>query len=185
MEFDAPASAQTFRPGMASSASALLVLAALLIVAVYVEMKERRIPNWLTLSGMGLGLLIGYLHGTTAFWSSLGGLAIGFGFLFLFYVFGGIGGGDVKLMGAAGALLGVELVKPALFYTAAIGALMAIIIIIWRKDFWACCAKGMRDLVTWKKKSGDTAAKAEPLTVPYGVAIAAGCVMALVVNALR
>src|SRR5674476_228169 len=97
----------------AGSMPALLVLALMLAIAVYVELKESRIPNWLTLSGMALGLLIGYLHGTAAFWMSLGGLVIGFGFLFIFYVFGGLGGGDVKLMGAAGALMGANLIKPA------------------------------------------------------------------------
>src|ERR1041385_7904954 len=97
---------QTHFQANAALTPALLVLGLVLIVAVYFEMKERRIPNWLTILGMGLGLLIAYLHSTAAFWSSVGGLVIGFGFLFIFYVFGGIGGGDVKLMGAAGALMG-------------------------------------------------------------------------------
>ena len=164
------------------SISGLLVLAAMLGFAVYVELKERRIPNWLTLSGMALGLLIGYLHGEAAFWMSLGGLVIGFGFLFIFYVFGGLGGGDVKLMGAAGALMGADLIKPALFYTAFIGAFLAVMMVVWRKDFWARIGWGVRRLAFWRKANGEQPAPGSPIAVPYGVAIAVGCLLALFVK---
>lgn len=160
----------------------LLVLAAVLTIAVYLELKENRIPNWLTLSGMGLGLLIAYLRGTPVFWSSLGGLAIGFGFFFIFYVFGGVGGGDVKLMGAAGALMGVELIKPALVYTAFLGASLAVLIVIWRKDFWLRIATGFRRLAFWRKPAEAESPKPAPITVPYGLAIAAGCLLAIIVK---
>ncbi len=164
------------------SVTAFVVLAVMLAVAVYLELKERRIPNWLTLSGMALGLLIGYLNGTTAFWMSLGGLVIGFGFLFIFYVFGGLGGGDVKLMGAAGALMGADLIKPALFYTAFIGAFLAVMMVIWRKDFWARIGWGMRRLAFWRKEDAEPLAPSAPIAVPYGMAIALGCLLALLVR---
>ncbi len=163
----------------ADSIPALLVLATMLAIAVYVELKERRIPNWLTLTGMALGLLISYLHGTGAFWMSLGGLAIGFGFLFIFYVFGGLGGGDVKLMGAAGALMGADLIKPALFYTAFIGAFLAVMMVIWRKDFWMRIGWGLQRLAFWRKGEAQPLAPNVPVAVPYGMAIALGCLVAL------
>ena len=161
------------------SVYALVVLAVMLAVAVYLELKERRIPNWLTLSGMALGLLISYLDGSASFWSSLGGLAVGFGFLFIFYVFGGVGGGDVKLMGAAGTLMGVKLIQPALLYTAFIGAFLAIILVVWRKDFWARIACGLQKLAFWRKEGISPMVPSTPVTVPYGLAIAIGCLVAL------
>ncbi len=167
---------------MAGLGSGLLVLAVMLAVAVYIELKEKRIPNWLTLSGMALGLLISYLHGTTAFWSSLGGLAIGFGFLFIFYVFGGVGGGDVKLMGAAGALMGVEMIKPALFYTTFIGAFIAVMMVIWRRDFWLRISLGLHSLAFWRKQDKNQPAPLPAIKVPYGTAIAIGCVLALLAS---
>jgi prepilin peptidase CpaA len=166
----------------AGSMPALLVLALMLAIAVYVELKESRIPNWLTLSGMALGLLFGYLHGTAAFWMSLGGLIIGFGFLFIFYVFGGLGGGDVKLMGAAGALMGANLIKPALFYTAFIGAFLAIMMVIWRKDFWARIGWGFSRLAFWRKDGTEQPGPVSQIAVPYGVAIAIGCLLAIFVK---
>jgi prepilin peptidase CpaA len=157
----------------------LLVLAVMLTIAVYTELKESRIPNWLTLSGMAAGLLIGYLHGNMFFMSSLGGLAIGFGFMFIFYLFNGVGGGDVKLMGAVGALMGVDLVKPALFYTTFIGAFLAVMIVIWRRDFWLRIGQGVRQMAFWRKEKKEQMVKLSPVTVPYGIAIATGCLLAL------
>jgi prepilin peptidase CpaA len=169
--------------GNLNSMPAFLVLAIMLAIAVYIELKEMRIPNWLTLSGMSLGLLISYFDGTPAFVSSIVGLFIGFGFLFIFYVFGGVGGGDVKLMGAAGALMGSALIKPALVYTAFIGAFLAIMMVIWRKDFWMRIIWGMKRLAFWRKGDGVELAPPAPIAVPYGMAIALGCLLALLVGA--
>jgi prepilin peptidase CpaA len=163
--------------GTANSTSSFLVLAVMLAIAVYVELKERRIPNWLTLSGMALGLLIAWLNHTLA--SSIVGLLIGFGFLFIFYVFGGVGGGDVKLMGASGALLGFHLIQPALVYTAFIGAFLAVMMLIWRKDFWMRLAVGFQKLAFWRKDSVTELQPPAPIAVPYGMAIALGCLLAL------
>jgi prepilin peptidase CpaA len=163
--------------GNANSMSAFMVLAVMLAIAVYVELKERRIPNWLTLSGMALGLLIAYLN--HALPSSIFGLLIGFGFLFIFYVFGGVGGGDVKLMGAAGALMGAHLIQPALVYTAFIGAFLAVMMLIWRRDFWMRLALGVRKLAFWRKESVAEMEPPVPIAVPYGMAIALGCLLAL------
>lgn len=162
----------------------LAVLAVMLTLGVYAEIKESRIPNWLTVSGMGLGLALGYLNlpqGLT-FASSLIGLCTGFGFLFLFYVFGGMGGGDVKLMGASGALLGAHLIGPALFYTAIVGGFMALMVLIWRDSLWTGVKKGL-GMVMSRKKPVDTeseaVAGAPVTTIPYGLAIATGCLLAL------
>jgi prepilin peptidase CpaA len=154
-----------------------MVLAVMLAIAVYVELKERRIPNWLTLSGMALGLFIAWSNKTLP--SSIGGLLIGFGFLFIFYVFGGVGGGDVKLMGAAGALMGARLIEPALVYTAFIGAFLAVMMVIWRKDFWTRIALGFKSLAFWRKGDGTEVEPPKPIAVPYGMAIAMGCLLAL------
>ena len=161
---------------------ALVVLGLMLIIAVYMELKERRIPNWLTFSGIGAGLAIGLLRGGEAMWSSGGGLAIGFGFLFVFYLFGGVGGGDVKLMGASGALLGTSLILPAMMYTAVLGALLGVMMVIWRKDFWARIAWGMGRLAFWRPGEEAGPPPSSPVTVPYGLAIAVGCLLALLVR---
>ena len=162
----------------------LVVLAIVLIVAVYMELKESRIPNWLTLPGMGIGLMLGYLPGGLSLQSSLGGLGIGFGFLFMFYVFGGIGGGDVKLMGAVGALLGHALAVPALFYTAILGGFMALMVLIWRKSFWSGLKAGAMMFIRGRKATEENKEKESLGTIPYGLAIAGGCLAALMAGSV-
>ncbi len=163
-------------------AAPVVVLGMVLTVAVYLELKESRIPNWLTLTGMSIGLLLGYLPGGLTFPASLLGLCVGFGFLFLFYVFGGIGGGDVKLMGAVGALLGGNVVGHALFYTAVIGGFMAVTVLIWRGGLWLGVRRGVMRLFKGKRLPESPDDTTPAATVPYGLAIAAGSLLALLLS---
>lgn len=79
----------------------------LMLVAVVIDIRVRRIPNWLTVPACVLGFV---WHGAAAGWEGLGfaagGFAVGFGILFVLWLIGGGGGGDVKLMGALGAWAG-------------------------------------------------------------------------------
>ena len=76
-------------------------------IATATDLKNRKIPNWLTVSSAIIGLLFHiFTAGLDGVWFSLGGFAVGFGILFVLWMIGGGGGGDVKLMGAVGAWLG-------------------------------------------------------------------------------
>lgn len=77
------------------------------LMASVSDLRTRKLPNWLTVPAFVAGLAF---HGVTGGWSGLGqalaGFAVGFGILFVLWLIGGGGGGDVKLMGALGAWLG-------------------------------------------------------------------------------
>lgn len=83
------------------------VVAVFILTAAVLDVRTRRLPNWLTVPMFAAGLLF---HGITGGWSglgfALGGFATGFGILLVLWLIGGGGGGDVKLMGALGAWLG-------------------------------------------------------------------------------
>lgn len=80
---------------------------ALLALAVWCDMREHRIPNWLVLSLAVAGLLHQVLlNGAVGSLYALGGLAVGIAFFIPFYIGRGMGAGDVKLMGAAGTIVG-------------------------------------------------------------------------------
>ncbi|MCD0462702.1 A24 family peptidase [Roseiconus lacunae] len=85
----------------------ILAMIALTSIATYVDLKERRIPNALTVSAALGGVAWGaYSGGLAGLLASIGGFAVGFGILLALWLIGGGGGGDVKLMGAVGAWLG-------------------------------------------------------------------------------
>jgi len=56
----------------------------------------------------------------------LEGAALGFMFLLLPYLYGGIGAGDVKLLAVYGTLLGPNLIITAFFYGAILGGVVAL-----------------------------------------------------------
>jgi len=84
-----------------------VALAAVLVTAVWSDLRSSRIPNWLTFTAMGIALLghvwLGGLQGALF---SLAGLGAGLGLFVIPYVSKGIGAGDVKLMAAIGAIVG-------------------------------------------------------------------------------
>lgn len=74
------------------------------------DVRTRRIPNLLSGGAMVGGLLLNGLYGGgQGLAGSLAGLALLIGLLLPPFALGGIGGGDVKMMGGVGALLGVQL----------------------------------------------------------------------------
>lgn len=108
-----------------------MLLIVLLAAAVF-DVLYRRIPNWLTVSGVVLGIamnaVIGAPEGGLVF--SLVGLAVAFGIYVLLYAVRAMGAGDVKLMAAVGALVGWERWFGIFFVTALIGGVMALILVL-------------------------------------------------------
>jgi prepilin peptidase CpaA len=112
-----------------------LVLVVILLVAAIFDIRYRRIPNWLTMSGVLLGFamnaLIGPPEGGVLF--ALEGLAAGFGVYLFLYLLRAMGAGDVKLMAAVGAMVGWERWFGIFLVTAIIGGLMAFVLITIRR----------------------------------------------------
>jgi prepilin peptidase CpaA len=99
--------------------------------AAWLDWRARRIPNWLTVPALFIGLVL-----SAAFWrwpglkSSLQGVGIGLGVLLPFVLVRGIGAGDWKLMGALGAYLGPYRLAVVLFGTVLITGAMSIVEVI-------------------------------------------------------
>ncbi len=96
-------------------------------IACAIDLRERRIPNWLTFGAALAGIAYQlYMHGMEGFWAGGAGWLVGIAVFFAPFALGGLGAGDVKLVAALGAWLGpVEIVWLAL-YTAIAGAVLAI-----------------------------------------------------------
>lgn len=82
-------------------------VAVLTALATFWDVKERRIPNNLTLPVFFAGLIYQVVfNGLSGLGDAGLGFLVGFGTLFLLWMVGGGGGGDVKLMGALSVWLG-------------------------------------------------------------------------------
>ena len=90
-----------------NSALLNMTLMAVLVTAAVTDLRSYRIPNWLTVSAMACGLISHtVIDGQHGFVTSLEGLAVGLALFLIFYITGGMGAGDVKLMAAVGSFLG-------------------------------------------------------------------------------
>jgi len=113
---------------------AVILLAALVTVAGVSDLRTRRIPNWLTLSGVLAGLAMNsFLYGFDGLKRSLAGLCLAFGVYIVMYALRAMGAGDVKLMAGVGAIVGSGDWFGIFLITAVIGGLSALVLILWRK----------------------------------------------------
>jgi prepilin peptidase CpaA len=102
------------------------------IAAVVEDLRRRQISNWIPVFALAAGLAIHSIErGWTGAASALGGAIGGFAVFLVFYILGGLGGGDVKLMAGFGGLLGVDRIWVASWWTAVLGAAIALAVLAW------------------------------------------------------
>ena len=146
------------------------------LAAVIEDLGWRRVSNWTSGGAVAGGLIVHYLQkGWPGAWHSLLGALIGFGVFLVFYLMGGMGGGDVKLMSGFGALLGDGRILPAALLAAASGGVMALGYlavrgILRRSRIWLGVA------VPEAPPGGDKSRE----SIPYAPAITLGAWLALV-----
>lgn len=170
------------------SVEAKFALGALFIslVGAIVDVKSARIPNWLT--GGGLLVALGF-HTYLAGWPGLETAVVaalaGGGVLFLPFVVGGIGAGDVKLMAAASAWVGIHHALALIFATAIAGGVFAIGYIAFHRRtsetlarVWQICRFHL--LFGVQPHPDVTGPSADLMHFPYSVAVAAGTFFVLV-----
>ena len=159
-----------------------LCLLALAVICVYTDLARRKIYNAVTVAGLALGLVLAYLlDASTPGYPNISGavvaMLLGGGLLFLAYLAGGLGAGDVKLMAAVGALCGRwGFVLLAMMYTALVGAAIAAGILIWKGQLLRGLKDSARAMFTFRGRKRQEGEKV--LTVPYGLAIGVGTIWA-------
>lgn len=115
-----------------------LVLLAIVLAAAIYDVRYRRIPNWLTVTGVVVGIgLNAFLNKAVPgiLKSSLIGLGVAFVVYFVLYALRAMGAGDVKLMAAVGAIVGWPNWFGIFIITAILGGIMALIVVVARKRF--------------------------------------------------
>jgi prepilin peptidase CpaA len=161
-----------------------ILLLIVVMACVATDLYRRKIYNVVIFPGMLAALLgHGMMEGWAGLSQSLIGLFAGLGILLIPYLMGGIGAGDVKMLALVGALKGASFAAVSAVYMGAIGGVMAIGCIIFRKrtrEFFAAviftlCARICRIPLPWPAQD-----KSEPAAaLPYGVAIGGGALATL------
>jgi len=107
------------------------VLAALLvaITAGVTDWRHRRIPNWLTMAGLAAGFL---LHGVDVL-APLQGAGLALAIHLPLFALRALGGGDVKLMAALGAIAGWRAWLTIFVFSAVLGGVWALALAIRHK----------------------------------------------------
>jgi prepilin peptidase CpaA len=104
------------------------------LVAGWTDWRSRRIPNWLTVPALLLGLAANTLAlGWVGAKDSLLGAGLGLGLLLPFVLLRSLGGGDWKLVGALGAFLGPPRLIAVLLATILVAGAMAAVLIVWKR----------------------------------------------------
>ena len=101
--------------------------------ACVTDLRSGRIPNVLTFSAAAIGLVAHAIAGGfDGALTSFAGLAVGLALFLPFFLLGGMGAGDVKLLAALGAWLGPGPVFALAVYTSLIGGVLAVVIAVGR-----------------------------------------------------
>jgi prepilin peptidase CpaA len=166
--------------GWMSSRGNLLIPLALTCWIAWGDLRTRRIPNYLTLGTAVAGLAYNVMsHGLPGLVSGLLGMLLGFAFLILPYVWGGMGAGDVKALAALGAWLGPKLIVLLFCYMGVAGGVIAMGYLVWRGSLWEKIKQGwtfLLNLLLCRPSEAPRPPSSAQLTegIPYGVAIAVG-----------
>lgn len=103
-----------------------------------IDLRLRRVPNWLTLGIATLGIVMaGFRLGAVSMAAALVGFALGFTLMLPGHFIGATGGGDVKLLAALGTILGPFGILTAFLYAAVAGGVLALVVAMRRRSLGA------------------------------------------------
>ena len=160
-------------------ASAVLTL--LLLLAACADVRSRRIPNALTITGLAAALALRLVAGPGAAVEGLLGALLAFILVLPFFVLGVFGGGDAKLLIAIGAFMGPRELLGALLVIASVGGIIGVID-AGRKGVLLPvlynCGEILKHWGTFGRRGASRSlATVGALAIPYGVPIATGALL--------
>lgn len=154
------------------------MLVVLLATVIYTDWRWLRIPNIVTYPTMLVGLMLGALEGfpgalfASGFIDHLAALVLAFALAYPFYAAGGLKAGDAKLLMAIGAMRGTAFLLGAAVWGSLLGGVIAIGFIVFRR-FARPAVEGQPNTMAAVMKT----------SMPYGIALGLGGLIALALEA--
>ena len=155
------------------------------VILSYLDCKERRLPNWLTLGGAAVALLWRFAYGGLPLLvDGLAAAVVGGVFLLIPFLMRGAGGGDVKMLFAAGAIVGWGRILMMIWTTSLVGVVFGVGMLIFGKLDGSRLKHYLRCTLDWRydRKAGREnlpAADSERVRVPFSIPISAGVLWVL------
>ena len=149
----------------------------LALLAGWTDYRSRRIPNWLTVPALAVGIALNAVAGG---WgglkTSLLGAGLGLLLLLPFVLLRSLGAGDWKLAGALGAFVGRDVLLNLLLGSVFVAGIMAVALIIYKgrvRQTLRNMGHLISSLVTFRMPGSEVSLdNPQSLRVPYGVALA-------------
>jgi prepilin peptidase CpaA len=164
-----------------------IVLFSALLISAITDLITRKVFNLLVFPMTVFALLyFSFTNGWQGFWFSVTGFLAGIALLLIPYLLGGIGAGDVKLLGMVGSLVGCKLVFASFLYMGLAGGLMAMFVLIRKNGLKTILLHLYLFLIQKDKESFRLLCRTSPsYTLPYAVAIAFGTLFAILAGGIR
>lgn len=168
---------------------AAALLAALVLAAAVGDWRSRRIPNWLTAGGILAGFALNAAYG--AWRQAALGFALAAAVYLPLYLLRAMGGGDLKLMAAVGAITGPSIWLAIFVFTAILGGIAALALLSIRGG-WSralgnvvyILGQLLRLRAPRRGREDLDVASPRAVTLPHGVLIAAGALLYLFASAV-
>ncbi len=183
-----PARSNPMGPGCVGVAARMMKLGVWMLatipaaVAGWTDWQSRRIPNWLTVPALFVGIAVNTLAlGWAGAKEAMLGAGLGLGLLLPLVLLRSLGGGDWKLIGALGAFLGPTRLINVLLITVLTAGLMALVVIIWKRRIGRTLRNLAQILASFftLRLPGPELSLDNPdsLKIPFGVAVAVAVVL--------
>jgi prepilin peptidase CpaA len=113
------------------------IVLTLVSIAAWTDLRDRKLYNWNTYSGMLIGFAMSALpQSRITPGDALAGWVVCGLIMLVCYVLLNVGGGDVKLIAMLGACLGLEDGLSAMLWTCTLAAIAAAATVIWQVGAW-------------------------------------------------
>lgn len=156
---------------------------ALTVVAAWTDLRDRKIPNWLTIPGIFAGIALNsYFKGWHGTKTSLEGAGLALLVLLPLVLLRALGAGDWKLMGAVGAFLGPALFPFVLVASVFVAGLMAIVQMVRTRrviETLSNLAVLVQGFFSLRVNPEITLDNPVLMKLPFGVAVAAGTLICI------
>lgn len=149
-----------------------------LAIALYQDIKYRKIKNSLTGFTLLFGLILSILGGLNSFTDSLLGIFIPFSVLIIFHILRMLGAGDIKLYCALGAVMGKTWIINCMIFSILFGGVVALVLMVFHNNF----LQRMKHLFNYLKNimllqeitSYEESSHSNKAIFPFAIAIAVG-----------